>query len=79
MVTSSVVGLSEIATLFRVTKRTALRYSKRTDFPAPIERLAVGPVWGRAEVEAWAGGHLPLPAGRPKGVPEPSRKDASTP
>jgi predicted DNA-binding transcriptional regulator AlpA len=61
-----IVGLSEIAAMFGVTKRTAVRYSKRDDFPAPFARLTAGLVWDRAEVEAWGKEHLPLPPGRPR-------------
>jgi predicted DNA-binding transcriptional regulator AlpA len=62
----TLVGLSEIAETFDRTKRTALRYTKRADFPQPVERLASGPVWHRAEVEEWAKSHLPLTSGRPR-------------
>jgi predicted DNA-binding transcriptional regulator AlpA len=60
-----VVGLVEIAGMFNVTKRTAIRYSKRDDFPAPLARLSAGIVWRRTDVEAWGEKHLPLKAGRP--------------
>jgi predicted DNA-binding transcriptional regulator AlpA len=60
------VGVSELAELLGVTKRTAIRYSQRPDFPAPLARLAAGPVWKRADVEKWAKMTLPLPrTGRP--------------
>ncbi len=59
-------GLAEIAQMLQVTKRTAWNYTQRDDFPAPVERLASGPVWRRADVDAWAKAHLPLPPGRPK-------------
>jgi predicted DNA-binding transcriptional regulator AlpA len=61
------VGLAEVAELLQVTKRTASNYSGRSDFPAPIERLASGPIWRRADIERWARETLPLPPGpRPK-------------
>jgi hypothetical protein len=64
-VASELAGLSEVADLLKVTKRSALRYSKRADFPVPVERLASGPVWRLNEVREWARKQLPLPAGRP--------------
>ena len=59
-------GLAEIAAMLSVTKRTAWNYTRRDDFPDPIDRLASGPVWRRVDVEDWAAEHLPLPPGRPK-------------
>jgi prophage regulatory protein len=59
-------GIAEIATMLRVTKNTAMKYASRHDFPAPLDRLASGPVWRRNDVEAWAKEHLPLPTGRPR-------------
>jgi predicted DNA-binding transcriptional regulator AlpA len=61
-----IAGLSEIAAMLGVTKRTAVRYSKRDDFPAPLARLTAGFVWDRGKVEAWGKEHLPLPPGRPR-------------
>jgi predicted DNA-binding transcriptional regulator AlpA len=58
-------GLAEVAELLGVTKRSATRYAARADFPEPLERLASGPVWARADVERWATQHMPLPPGRP--------------
>lgn len=63
-------GLAEIAEMLRVTKRTAWTYTQRHDFPEPLDRLASGPVWRRADVEAWAKASLPLPTGRPRRKPE---------
>jgi predicted DNA-binding transcriptional regulator AlpA len=62
---AGLLGLHEVAELLRVTKRTAARYTRRADFPEPIERLAAGPIWRRRDVEAWAKKRLPLPTGRP--------------
>jgi prophage regulatory protein len=59
-------GLSEIVGMLGVTKRTALKYLAREDFPEPIDRLATGRVWLRADVERWGKEHLPLPPGRPR-------------
>lgn len=58
-------GVAEVAELLGVTKQTALKYAARDDFPAPLDRLAAGPVWRRNHVETWAKRHLPFPTGRP--------------
>lgn len=59
-------GLAEVAEICGVSKNMAVRYAKRQDFPEPLDRLASGPVWRRADVEAWAKANLPLPTGRPR-------------
>jgi predicted DNA-binding transcriptional regulator AlpA len=59
-------GLSEVAEMLGVTTRTVQRYMERSDFPEPVERLAGGRIWRRAEVEAWGRENLPLRTGRPK-------------
>jgi predicted DNA-binding transcriptional regulator AlpA len=58
-------GLAEIAEILAVTKRTAWNYTQRDDFPEPIDRLASGPIWRRADVAKWGKAYLPLPPGRP--------------
>ena len=58
-------GLAETAEILGVTKRTALGYSKRDDFPEPLARLASGPVWDADAVEAWGAEHGPFRRGRP--------------
>lgn len=66
MAPEEVVGLSEIAEELGVTKRTAVRYAARGDFPEPLARLRAGLVWKRVDVERWAKKTLPLPrTGRP--------------
>jgi predicted DNA-binding transcriptional regulator AlpA len=65
-VTDRFVGLAELAELLGVSKVTAVRYTARGDFPAPLQRLASGPIWRQADVEAWAADHLPLKTGRPR-------------
>jgi prophage regulatory protein len=59
------LGFSEVVELLGVPRRTAARYMRRPDFPAPFVRLAAGPIWRRADVQRWAKAHLPLPVGRP--------------
>lgn len=58
-------GLAEIAEMLGVARRTVQRYLERPDFPEPVERLATGRVWLRADVQVWAKTHLPLRPGRP--------------
>jgi prophage regulatory protein len=58
-------GLAEIMEMLGVSKRTAQKYAKRAEFPETLDRLASGPVWRRADVEAWGREHLPLKTGRP--------------
>lgn len=62
-------GLAETATILGVTKRTALAYTKRPDFPEPLARLASGPVWDEADVRAWGVDHGPFRRGRPPKPP----------
>ena len=68
-------GIAEVAALLRVSKNTALRYSRRKDFPAPAEQLAFGRVWRTRDIVAWAKKMLPLAVGRPKAL----RKGPLTP
>lgn len=68
-VSPELAGIAEIADLLAVTKNTALKYSRRLDFPEPLDRLASGPIWRRADVEAWAAANLPLRPGRPPRKP----------
>jgi predicted DNA-binding transcriptional regulator AlpA len=68
-------GIAEIAEMLGVTKHTAVRYSSRPDFPAPLERLASGPIWRTEDVEKWAQEHLPLPRGRTRRGETPKADD----
>jgi predicted DNA-binding transcriptional regulator AlpA len=61
MRSDALAGLSEVADLLGVTKRTAQRYTKRADFPEPIATLAATPVWKQRDVEKWREAMLPLP------------------
>lgn len=44
----------EIATLLDLTRQRVDKLSRRADFPAPVATLAIGRVWDRADVVAWA-------------------------
>jgi predicted DNA-binding transcriptional regulator AlpA len=74
MTSNDRVGLAEVAAMLGVTKNTALRYTRRGDFPGPVEQLASGRVWRRRDVETWAKKKLPLPTGRPRQKPPPDAK-----
>lgn len=63
------VGFAEVVGTLKVPRRTAARYVKRADFPAPFVRLASGPIWLRRDIQKWAKGHLPLAGGRPRKSP----------
>ena len=62
-------GLAEVAAAAGVTKRTATRYTARSDFPAPIVVLAMGPVWDLDQVNAWLTSSARRPPGRPPAPP----------
>jgi predicted DNA-binding transcriptional regulator AlpA len=61
-------GIAEVAEILDVSIRTAHRCVNRDDFPAPIDELATGRIWKRADVERWAR-KPPVPIGRGKGRP----------
>jgi len=63
-------GIAEIAMTFGVTKNTALKYTRRPDFPKPLDRLAARPGWKLSDGEKGARDHRPddgFPRGRPPG------------
>ena len=57
MGTPRLAGLAEAADVLGVSKRSAGQYAKRPDFPAPLARLASGPVWDASAIEAWGAEH----------------------
>ena len=63
------VGTSEIAEMFDVSRQYADRLTRSASFPAPEVELASGRVWSRESVEAWAREfrkHFCLPEGGPE-------------
>lgn len=59
------VGIGEIAERAGVAVNTVHAWRRRhADFPAPVARLAVGPVWLWQDVERWTA--VPRPPGRPR-------------
>lgn len=60
-------GLAEIAGLAGVSRTRAGQLSNHPDFPEPVARLAMGPVWREADVQQFL--DTPRKAGRrPKGA-----------
>lgn len=48
------MGTTEIASLLGVSRQRVQQLSKGDNFPAPVARLAAGPIWLREDVERWA-------------------------
>jgi len=44
-------GLAEIASLAGVSRQRAGQLAAHPDFPEPVQRLAMGPVWLEADVK----------------------------
>lgn len=51
------VGSAEIGRMLGVNRQRVQQLVKRDDFPAPEAELAMGKVWKREDVEAWARSH----------------------
>jgi hypothetical protein len=72
--TSHLVGLTEIAAMFNVSRQRASQIARDyDDFPEPVAELASGRIWETAAVKAWAEAHRDRRPGRP--ATDPSRKD----
>lgn len=68
LMTSHLVGLSEIATMLGVSRQRAGQLVRDyDDFPPPVAELASGRIWETTAVEAWANAHPVRPPGRPAG------------
>lgn len=50
-------GLTEIADYYAISRQLAAKWTRRSDFPAPLAKLAQGKVWDAAEVTAWGERH----------------------
>lgn len=48
------MGVTEIAELLGVSRQRAGQLAATFGFPAPLARLAVGPIWRREDIEQWA-------------------------
>lgn len=52
----NLIGLAELAELYKVSKNTANTWARRHDWPSPVANLKMGPVWDKDVVLA----HKPL-------------------
>jgi predicted DNA-binding transcriptional regulator AlpA len=50
---ADLVGLTEIAETYGVTKNVASGWTRKHHFPQPVHTLRMGPMWDRTQVEAW--------------------------
>jgi hypothetical protein len=62
---SELVGITEIAAYLELSKQRAFTLSKREDFPEPVQRLASGAIWRKADLSTFAEGWQ-RKAGRPR-------------
>lgn len=46
-------GIAEVAAIAGVSKSRAHQLAQKASFPAPLDRIASGPVWRRRDVERW--------------------------
>lgn len=53
LMNDELLGLAELAELYRVTKATASNWSRRHTFPDPVAHLKMGPVWHKSDVVEW--------------------------
>lgn len=65
MAPEELAGVTEIAQILGVARRTAAAYADRPGFPAPAGVLARGRVWRIRDVDAWAKKNPRRPPGRP--------------
>ena len=49
----TLLGMTELAELYGVSRQTATGWRRQTDFPKPIADLAMGPVWDLEDLKAW--------------------------
>ena len=56
-------GLAEVASLASVSRKRAWQLSQHKAFPAPVQVLAMGPVWREGDVQAFL--DTPRYGGRP--------------
>lgn len=50
----TLVGPAEIARMLGVSRQRVQQLTSGPGFPAPVASLAMGKVWHRSDVEAWA-------------------------
>ncbi len=50
----TLVGVAEVAEIAKVTSSAICNWQRRyPDFPRPIAKLHLGPVWYRKDIERW--------------------------
>ena len=49
----TLLGMTEMAELYGVSRQTATGWRRQTNFPKPIAELAMGPVWDLEDLKAW--------------------------
>jgi predicted DNA-binding transcriptional regulator AlpA len=54
MAKTDLAGLAEVAEMLGTSRRHAIRWTQREDFPEPLAKLAATPVWRTDDVKAWA-------------------------
>lgn len=60
-------GVSEVTEILGVSRARVYQLAEdHEDFPRPVQELKAGPVWDRAEVEAWERGWERKRTGRPR-------------
>jgi predicted DNA-binding transcriptional regulator AlpA len=50
---ADLIGLTEIAEMYGVTKNVASGWTRKHDFPNPVHTLRMGPMWDQHKVRAW--------------------------
>jgi predicted DNA-binding transcriptional regulator AlpA len=50
---ADLVGLTEIAEMYGVTKNVASGWTRKHTFPRPVHTLRMGPMWDRKQVRSW--------------------------
>lgn len=53
---SALVGVAEVAVLLGISRQRVTTLSKREDFPAPVQRLAAGPIWREGDLSTFKSG-----------------------
>lgn len=53
MSTQPLVGVNEVADMFGVSKQRVSELARTDSFPAPVSRLAAGPVWWRSDIQSF--------------------------
>lgn len=59
------IGAQEIGALLGVSRQRVQQLIKMDDWPEPVAELAMGKVWNRTDITAWARGHGRIVAGAP--------------